>query len=80
MTVGISVVTTRGGCFEEVGGPAALYADPNDAASLAAQISKVFEVGVRADLISKMPTQIEQFSPEKICAAWMEVYLGKSYK
>ena len=80
MTVGIPVVTTRGGCFEEVGGSAALYADPHNAANLAAQISKVLEVGVRANLISKMPAQIEQFSPEKICAAWMEVYLGKSYK
>ena len=73
MTVGIPVVTSRGGCFEEVGGSAALYANPNDAADLAEQILKVFDTTIRTALISKMPAQIEQFSPVKICAAWMEV-------
>lgn len=76
MTVGIPVVTSRGGCFEEVGGAAAMYADPTDAADLAGQISMVFDSGVRTDLVSKMPAQIEQFSPEKICAAWIGVYGG----
>ncbi|MDO8366443.1 MAG: glycosyltransferase family 1 protein [Saprospiraceae bacterium] len=74
MTVGIPVVTSRGGCFEEVGGSAAIYANPKEAPDLAEQISRVLDPGVRADLISKMPAQIEQFSPSKICAAWMEVY------
>ncbi len=74
MTVGIPVVTSRGGCFEELGGQAALYANPNDAADLAEQISKAFDTETRATMISKMPLQIEQFSPEKICAAWMGVY------
>ena len=76
MTIGIPVVTSRGGCFEEVGGEAALYADPKDAADLAAQISTVLQEEVQAKLRSKMPDQIAQFSPEKICAAWMEVYQG----
>jgi len=77
LTVGIPVVTTRGGCFEEVGGPAALYADTNDVEDLAQQIAKVLEPDVRAGLISKMPAQVEQFSPETICSAWMEVYRGQ---
>lgn len=74
MTVGIPVVTTRGGCFEEVGGPAALYADPTDAESLAAQIARTLDSGTRATLVAKMPVQIAQFSPETVCAAWMAVY------
>ncbi len=78
MTVGIPVVTTRGGCFEEVGGPAALYADTNNAEDLAHQIAKMLDTDVRAGLISKMPAQIEQFSPDRICAAWMEVYSNKT--
>lgn len=76
MTVGIPVVTTQGGCFEEVGGDAALYANPAEPEDLAAQISKVFDTGIRQELIAKMPAQIEQFSPQRICAAWMELYRG----
>jgi len=78
MTVGIPVVTSHDGCFAEVGGSAALYADPNVAADLATQISRVLDASVRAELISKMPAQIAPFSPEKICAAWMDVYTGKN--
>lgn len=78
MTVGIPVVTSRGGCFEEVGGAAALYADPSQAADLARQISKVLETETHQDLVSKIPAQIARFAPDKICEAWMEVYLGKS--
>lgn len=77
MTVGIPVVTSQGGCFAEVGGAAALYADPKVAADLATQISRVLDEAVRAELISKMPKQIAQFSPERICAAWMEVYMTR---
>lgn len=76
MTVGIPVVTTQGGCFEEVGGEAALYANPTVPEDLATQISKVFDTGIRQQLTAKMPAQIEQFSPQRICAAWMEVYRG----
>ena len=74
MTVGIPVVTTRGGCFEEVGGSAALYADPNHAEDIALQISRVLEPEFGQNLVAKMLGQIEQFSPERISAAWMEVY------
>lgn len=74
MTVGIPVVTTRGGCFEEVGGNAALYADPHRPEELAQQIAKALGKELRAELASKMPGQMEQFSPARICAAWMGVY------
>lgn len=77
LTIGIPVVTTRGGCFEEVGGQAALYADTSFPEDLAAQILKVFDTGVRATLIANAPAQIEQFSPKNICAAWMAVYSKK---
>jgi glycosyltransferase involved in cell wall biosynthesis len=76
MTVGIPVVTSKGGCFKEVGGSAALYADPNNAADLAHKISKVLDGEVHAELRSKIPNQIAQFSPERICAEWIEVYSG----
>lgn len=74
MTVGIPVVTSQGGCFEEVGGAAALYTDPQDPGHLARQITQALDSRIRQELITKMPAQIAQFSPEAICAAWMEVY------
>jgi glycosyltransferase involved in cell wall biosynthesis len=74
MTIGIPVVTSRGGCFEEVGGTAALYADPLLAEDLANQIRQVFSPSVRERLFEASRTQIQLFSPEKICAEWMDVY------
>ncbi|MBL7809489.1 MAG: glycosyltransferase family 4 protein [Saprospiraceae bacterium] len=76
MTVGIPVLTTRGGCFEEVGGPAALYASPDQPEEIADQILQLLNPQIRAKLLPAMTTQIAQFAPEKICAAWMETYLG----
>lgn len=76
MTIGIPVVTSRGGCFEEVAGGAALYADPNQAVDLAKQISRVLDSQTHQKLVSEIPAQIARFNPEKICEAWMEVYRG----
>jgi glycosyltransferase involved in cell wall biosynthesis len=38
---GTPVVTTRGGCFEEVGGPGSAYVDPRDPAELASVLSAI---------------------------------------
>ncbi|MCC7465695.1 MAG: glycosyltransferase family 4 protein [Saprospiraceae bacterium] len=74
MTVGIPVLTTRGGCFEEVGGAAALYASPDDPEEMADQILKLMDPARRLELSPLMNEQIQKFSPEKICAAWMKTY------
>jgi len=76
LTVGVPVVTTRGGCFEEVAGPAALYAAADDAVELAAQIERSFDNAVRQQLLAQIPEQIRPYSPEHICAEWMGVYEG----
>jgi glycosyltransferase involved in cell wall biosynthesis len=74
MTVGVPVITTKGGCFEEVGGAGALYASPESPEAIAAQIAKSLDAQIRQSLTDQMPTQIAQFSPERISAAWMDVY------
>jgi glycosyltransferase involved in cell wall biosynthesis len=74
MTVGIPVLTTRGGCFEEVGGPAALYASPDQPEEIAAQILQLLRPEVRASLMPAMAKQAAAFAPEKICATWMQCY------
>ncbi|MDX1912642.1 MAG: hypothetical protein SFV22_14210, partial [Saprospiraceae bacterium] len=74
-TIGIPVVTSREGCFEEVGGEAALYADPTNAPELAQQLRQVLDTQVRIRLIAAMPTQTAQFAPEKISTTWMNLYM-----
>jgi len=46
---GTPVVTTRGGCFEEAGGPAAAYVDPADPAELRGAIAGVLGSPSRAE-------------------------------
>lgn len=43
MTVGVPVVAARAGALPEVGGDAVLLADPNDPASIAAQIERLLD-------------------------------------
>lgn len=74
LSLGIPVVTTRGGCFEEVGGDAALYAEAGNTEELAAQIAQVLDSDTRATLSARMPARVEAFSAEKIAGEWMEVY------
>lgn len=74
LTVGIPVVTTRGGCFEEVGGGAALYADPLSPMAIAQEIIKVLDTQNRQTLLAAAPAQIRQFDPEQICREWIGVY------
>ncbi len=74
MTVGIPVLTTRGGCFEEVGGSAALYASPDAPEEIADQMIKLMDPALRQELSPLMSEQIQKFSPEKICAAWIKTY------
>jgi glycosyltransferase involved in cell wall biosynthesis len=74
MSVGIPVVTTLGGCFEEVGGEAALYAPPDSPAAMAEQIERALESGQKARMAAARPAQLARFSAETICAKWMEGY------
>lgn len=74
LTVGIPVVTTRGGCFEEAGGNAALYADPHSAEDIARNILKCTETDTRKRLTAAAPGHIRQFSPENISAQWINTY------
>lgn len=74
LTVGIPVVTTRGGCFEEVGGNAALYADPLSPVAMAQEIIKVLDSQNRQTLLAAAPGQVKQFDLEMICRQWMDLY------
>lgn len=78
LTIGIPVVTTTGGCFEEVGGAAALYSDPYSAEEIASNLLKCLDSDIRSRLSDAAPAQIQKFSPETISRQWMETYRNVS--
>lgn len=74
LTVGIPVVTSTGSCFGEVGGDAALYANPRSAEELAEKIIQVTDTSTRDRLLKHAPGQISKFDLKSICNTWNGLY------
>ncbi len=74
LTTGIPVVTSHGSCFGEVGGNAALYADPLLPEDLAEKIIQVLDEQTRKKLLAHAPSQIRQFELRSICQTWNGLY------
>ena len=75
MTYGVPVVTANKSSLPEVGGDAALYADPHDPVQIAAQIRRVVEdSNLRRGLISSGFTRAREFSWSKAAEATLKVY------
>jgi glycosyltransferase involved in cell wall biosynthesis len=72
---GVPVITSKGSCFSEAGGSAAIYVDPHDADSLAENINLVLHNPEKTEeMKNKGRSYIEQFSPEQISKNLMELY------
>ena len=78
LTIGIPVVTSTGSCFGEVGGAAALYANPKSAEDLADKIIQATERETRERLMREAPGQIRQFDLRNICETWNKLYTDLS--
>lgn len=69
------VITSRGSCFAETAGDAALYVDPLDPAAIADAMKQVVN---NPSLVKQMQEKgwqhAQQFTPEKCAAAMMKVY------
>jgi glycosyltransferase involved in cell wall biosynthesis len=75
MTVGTPVITSKGGCFHEVGGNAALYVDSSLADELRASMEEVASnPALRSDLSSKGLLQAERFSAERLIWELHQLY------
>ena len=75
MSHGIPVVAANTSSLPEVGGDAALYADPNDHAQLAAQIRRAVEdVSLREKMIRSGIARAREFSWSKAAEATLSVY------
>ncbi len=69
------MVTSNTSSLPEVGGDAALYADPLDVAGIATQATQAVEdQGLRRDLIEKGRARARQFTWRRAAEAVLKVY------
>lgn len=64
---GIPVITSKGGCFPEAGGDAAIYVNPDDYEEIASQIDKLMDSpSLKDELVAKGLNYARKFSQENI--------------
>jgi glycosyltransferase involved in cell wall biosynthesis len=74
---GTPVVTTRGGCFAEAGGPGSAYVNPHDPGELRAVLAALLEDGGRrAEMREAGLRHAATFSEESIAAGLLAAYEG----
>ena len=81
MCVGTPVLTSTGSCFEETGGKAALYADPNDPTIIGEQLVRLLsDKALRTERVQLGHQQAEYFTDERVACNLLSVYneLGNS--
>ncbi|KAA6441622.1 glycosyltransferase family 4 protein [Dyadobacter flavalbus] len=72
---GTPVLSAKGSCLEEAGGPGGLYADPYQTEDISKQLEKLItDVQLRNSLTEAGKTHITQFSGEKIAARLIDIY------
>lgn len=72
---GIPVVTTRNGCFSEVGGEAALYADPGSPEEIGRQILRLWEDDdLHGELSARARERETLFRDDIIAGHWETLY------
>ena len=77
LSCGVPVITSNTSCFEETGGEAALYVNPNDKEEMVETIYKVLNNSdLRNKLIKKGKHQIQKFSFDVIAKDIMNLYLN----
>lgn len=71
----LPVITTKGGCFAEAGGPASLYVDSQSVEELAHGIKRILEDStLRAKMIAGGLSHAQKFRAEKMAAEMMALY------
>ena len=75
MCSNVPVITSKDGCFVEVGGDAAVYIDPKNPDELQTEIDNILtNENVRLSLIEKGRIQKEKFAPRKLIQELSDIY------
>ncbi|MBN1158226.1 MAG: glycosyltransferase family 4 protein [Bacteroidales bacterium] len=71
----VPVITSKGGCFAEAGGPSTLYVDPNNVDEMAAAIKKVLsDKRLKETMIKDGYRHARKFDEEKVSSNIINVY------
>ena len=77
LTSKIPVITSKGGCFPEAGGPNSIYINPTDENELAEKINLIFSSKeIRNEMVEKGFEYVQKFHPKIITKELMSVYSG----
>ncbi|MBI9033099.1 MAG: glycosyltransferase family 4 protein [Bacteroidales bacterium] len=72
---GVPVITSKGGCFAEAGGPESIYINPEDIGELAAAIKLIISDASKRDhMIAKGGEYAKKFIDQKISENMMNIY------
>lgn len=73
---GIPVITTKGGCFSEAGGPSSIYIDPVDIKALRNAIETLFNESEtsRNKRIEDGLAFVQKFNDEVLVKQWNAIY------
>ena len=72
---GIPVISSKGSCLEEAGGPGSLYIDPRDAAELGSAMDQILsDTPKREQMVQDGHLWAEKFSDKNIAEKVMNVY------
>jgi glycosyltransferase involved in cell wall biosynthesis len=75
MCSNVPLITSKDGCFVEVGGDAAVYIDPKNADELQNKMENILiNQDLRLSLIEKGRIQKEKFAPQKLIQELSEIY------
>jgi len=75
MRRGKAIVSSKGSCFQEIAGPAALYADPQSIDEIAEQILKLStDSSTKAELEKASATEAKRFEPKKLLENIYQLY------
>lgn len=77
---GVPVITSKGSCFAEAGGPTTLYADPDNTEELAHCLQKVVtDTDLRQKMIAAGLQYAQKFRPEVTVAQLHQIYSNLLY-
>jgi glycosyltransferase involved in cell wall biosynthesis len=75
LTSGTPVITSKGSCFEETGGPGSVYIDPYKPDEIGDAILRISEdKEFRSEIINKGVRHAELFSPQNIARKYLDLY------
>ncbi len=74
---GVPVITSKGSCFPESGGPGSIYVDPFNIEELAEAIKRVLgDASLRDRMIGEGKEFVKRFDPSVLSRQMMETYQG----